>query len=148
MPHFKRDVDNLERVQRRATCMVKGLQAKPYEERLGHLDLFCLRKRRLRGDLVAAYKFIMGVQKGIGEALLTKVPLGVTRNNGHKLAESRLGWTLGGTSSQLEWPKSGMGSQGRWCSPLAWGSSRGSWMGICLVSSEPSTLSCLCRGSD
>ena len=88
-PHFKRDVDNLERVQRRATCVVKGLQAKPCEERLGHLDLFSLHKRRLRGDLVAAYKFIMRVQKGIGEALLTKAPLGVTRINGHKLAESR-----------------------------------------------------------
>ncbi|XP_059578763.1 RNA-directed DNA polymerase from mobile element jockey isoform X1 [Alligator mississippiensis] len=88
-PHFKRDVDNLERVQRRATRMVKGLQAKPYEERLENLDLFSLCKRRLRGDLVAAYKFIMGAQKGIGEVLFTKAPPGVTRNNGHKLAESR-----------------------------------------------------------
>ncbi|XP_059575008.1 RNA-directed DNA polymerase from mobile element jockey isoform X1 [Alligator mississippiensis] len=88
-PQFKRDVDNLERVQRRATHMVKGLQTKPYVERLEKLDLFSLRKRRLRGDLVAAYKFITGAQKGIGEVLLTKAPPGVTRNNGHKLAESR-----------------------------------------------------------
>ncbi|XP_059575643.1 uncharacterized protein LOC132246527 [Alligator mississippiensis] len=88
-PQFKRDADNLERVQRRATRMVKDLQTKPYEERLENLDLFSLRKRRLRGDLVAAYKFITGAQKGVGEYLFTKAPPGVTRKNGHKLADSR-----------------------------------------------------------
>lgn len=29
-----------------------------------------------------------------------------------------LDWTSGRTSSQLEWPRSGVGCQGRWCSPL------------------------------
>ena len=69
--------------------MVRGLQTKPYEERLRDLDLLSICKRRLRRDLVAAYKFIRGGQQGIGDALFTRAPSGVTRNNGHKLSESR-----------------------------------------------------------
>ena len=64
--------------------MVRGC-----EERLKNLDLFSLCKRRLRGDLVASYKFVRGMQQGIRDALFTRAPLGVTRNKGHKLAESR-----------------------------------------------------------
>ena len=38
---------------------------------------------------MVAYKFIKEMQQGIGDALFTRAPPGVTRNHAHKLTESR-----------------------------------------------------------
>ena len=84
-PHFKKDVDKLDRVQRRATMMIGGLETKPYGERLNELGVFSPEKSRLRGGMIALFKYLKGSHTEEGQDLFSILPECRTQNNGLKL---------------------------------------------------------------
>ncbi|CAM5111945.1 unnamed protein product [Natator depressus] len=85
-PMFKKDEFKLEQVQRRATRMIREIENLSYERRLKELGLFSLTKRRLRGDMIALYKYIRGINTREGEELFKLSNNVDTRTNGYKLA--------------------------------------------------------------
>ena len=56
----------MERVQRMFTRMLPHLRTLTYPERLARLKLFSLERRRLRGDLIEAFKQLKGLSD-VGE---------------------------------------------------------------------------------
>ena len=83
-PATLREINRIEGVQRRATKMLPGMKERSYEERLKAMDLPTLRFRRLRGNLIEAFKICTGRYNYPPEELLPKNRQD-NRTRGHEL---------------------------------------------------------------
>jgi len=88
-PQHNKDMDVLERVQRRAMKIIRGLEYLSYEDRLKELGLFSLEKRRLQSDLIASFQYLQRACMKDGEGLFTRVCSDRTKENGSKLKQGR-----------------------------------------------------------
>jgi len=88
-PQHRKDRDLLERVQRRATKIIRELEHLSCEECLRELTGFSLKTRRLRGHPIAAFQYLKGTYKKAGEGRFTRACSDRTRGNGFKLKEGR-----------------------------------------------------------
>ena len=61
-PYRKKDIDTLERIQRRAMKLIPELRDLSYEERLKECCLTTLETRRLRGDQIEVFKILNGYE--------------------------------------------------------------------------------------
>ena len=90
-PQYRRHMELLECVQKRATKMSHGLEHLSYEDRLRELGLCSLEKRRLQGDLRVAFQYLKRGCKKEGDRLFSRVCCDRTRGNGFTLKEERFG---------------------------------------------------------
>ena len=72
-PQFRKDIDAMERVQRRAPRLIPGLARLSYEERLKETGLYTLERRWLRGDMMEMFKIMKGTDKISADELFNRV---------------------------------------------------------------------------
>ena len=79
------DIDTLEKVQRRATKLVREFAKQPYESRLKALGIYSLYCKRQRGDLIETYKLLNGYYDVDWTKFFTLSPIRNTRGHHMKL---------------------------------------------------------------
>ena len=88
-PYRKRDIEDLEKVQKRATKNLPGLKNLPCSERLKICKIPTLHYRRIRGDMIETYKIVSGKYQPDVAPTLYKSSIHVTTGNDMRLEKVR-----------------------------------------------------------
>jgi hypothetical protein len=88
-PNLKKHINQLEKVQRRATKCIPSLQNLPYEERLQRLKLPSLEYRRARGDMIQTYKILNNIDALDPGNFFELCNNNRTRGNSQKIVKQR-----------------------------------------------------------
>lgn len=88
-PYRKTLIKDIEKIQKRATKMIRQLKHLNYEDRLRHLQLPTLVYRRHRGDMIEVYKIISGLYSRDLAPPLSLITGTATRGNSFKLTTQR-----------------------------------------------------------
>ena len=83
--HLRRDIDKMEKIQRRETKMIPEIRNHSYHQRIQDLDLISLVQRRLRGQLIEVCKYLNRFTTAIARGIFDYDLNDRTRNNGAKL---------------------------------------------------------------
>ena len=89
-PYMTQNLKALEKVQRRATKLVKGMKNVSYKQRLDKLGMTSVEERLLRGDLIQTYKILMGKTKLVPEHFFERNQEEITRGHHLKLTKKSL----------------------------------------------------------
>ena len=87
--HLTKHIEAIEKVQRRRTKMLPGLQKLTYEERLRKLKLPTLAYRRNRGDMIEVFKILKGFYDTRVTGQIFRCNTGSNRGHSLKLAKPR-----------------------------------------------------------
>ena len=88
-PYLQKDIEKLERVQRRATKLIEGFRNLSYEARLNKTGLISLEQRRVRGDLIQVFKMIKGFDKVNYKEFFEISSSSRTRGHSYKIVKKR-----------------------------------------------------------
>jgi len=83
-PHLVKDIEALEKVQRRATRMIRDCKGMSCCDRLKKLNITTLETRRIRADLLEVFKIMKGLE-GLRDDQFFEKHKGTTRGHSLKL---------------------------------------------------------------
>ena len=95
-PHLKKDIQTLEKVQRRATRLIHGMENLTYQDRLIKSGLYSLECRRQRGDLIETFKILKGLEDVQADKFFTLSHNTSTRGGTHKVFKPRFNTNVRG----------------------------------------------------
>ena len=89
-PYLRKDIDMLDKIQRRATKLIPGLRDLTYEERLKEWGLTTLETRRLRGDQIEVFNILNGYKNIESNVFFLEIKESIiTRGHNFKLVKKQ-----------------------------------------------------------